>query len=112
MLGRFDPQQRLSDDGDKIITSGPVVWAPDDQGRRVLRIDVEFTANGRTCNGHTRSQTTIRQDVDERWEFEMNNNGMTPGAVTAVATARMDDGTKRTWTVRPGDPDEVSIVAP
>jgi hypothetical protein len=98
MVGRFDDQLKLSQDGTKIIMRGPTEWKTTDQNRVVRRLRAEVIQNNHTCNGQNDSDQRIRQGVDSTWEFEMDNNNGMLGTATAVGKARMEDGTERTWT--------------
>jgi hypothetical protein len=99
MLAKFDPTQKVSTNGQTITAAGPITWESGDQGRKIVEMRVEFKpASGTNCNGRFPPPgVTFDQGRDTRWSFEMPNNGMALGSVTAKGEAKLDDGTVTKW---------------
>jgi hypothetical protein len=113
MFGRFDRLQKTTANREQINACGPINWGPGDAGKVITRIEVTFEQSGDTCKAHSPSGMTFRPGTDDRWAFQMSNNGMELGPVTATGLAKFQNGDEVSWTVQPNDPQNgVSIVAP
>jgi len=93
MRGNFEDDQVLSTNGQTIEACGPIEWElPKDQNLKV-RVNVDYTQNGDTRNGH--SANDAFKPPDDEWMFVMNTSGdLQPGAAQAHAVALGQNGAK------------------